>query len=209
MYHDPLVTRVGVPDWLVPVGPCVPPLGVGTIDLPDFSDSDGEDSDADDEDAGGSVQHPSECGTFLRNASRRLPAVAAWHGAVPCAAVRAALEADAKLLVRAATASTFWLEAADAPRCLLESFARSVLDFHAPRCMHATAHEQLRGVEWWVQARASDGAQPSLGLHWDADEKHKAEVGEPEPAPGPEPEPKPEPTPRGRTTPTSKRKPTP
>ena len=107
MYHDPLVTRVGVPDWLVPVGPCVPPLGVGTIDLPDFSDSDGEDSDADDEDAGGSVQHPSECGTFLRNASRRLPAVAAWHGAVPCAAVRAALEADAKLLVRAATASTF------------------------------------------------------------------------------------------------------
>ena len=36
----------------------------------------------------------------------------------------------------------------------------------------------ISGVEWWVQARASDGAQPSLGLHWDSDEEHKAEVGE-------------------------------
>ena len=166
MFHDPLVTRMGVPDWLVPRAP---PASVGTIDMPDFSDSDS--GDEDDGPVHASIGSPH--GTFLRNASRASPAVAAWHGAVPSPAVRAALETDAKLLVKAATASTFWLEAGDAPRCLLESFAHSVLDFHAPRCKHAAA---VRGVVWWVQARASDGAQPSLGLHWDADEKHKAEV---------------------------------
>ena len=169
MYHDPLVTRVGVPAWLVPT-PLAMPLAasdvvrVGALDLSDFSDADGEDDEGDSDCEGGAPQ-----GTFIRNHARSGAAVQAWHDCVPSAADRDALAADAANLVLKVGARTFWLDDETTPHCALEVFALAVRDFHAPRCVDATGQPlRICGVEWWVQARESDGMQPSLGLHWDA-----------------------------------------
>ena len=174
MYHDPLVTRRALPDWLVSMPKRhAPPSPVGHCELRPFeADLSSGDEDSDAEDA--ACRSGARLGTYIRNSSRHGPAVSAWHGMITSQAHLEALASDAALLVQEAPASTFWLNGGSPPRCSLEALARSVYDFHSPRCGNAP----LSGAEWWVQVRSSDGGQPSLGLHWDADEEHKNEVGE-------------------------------
>ena len=113
------------------------------------------------------TSHPSLHGPFLRNAARGGVCASAWHGVIPDATHRAALELDAHSIV----GHTFWVGAADSPTCSLERFAVDVLRFHAANT------PGVHGAEWWVQVRRSNGT-PTIPLHWDSDEEHKATSGE-------------------------------
>ena len=176
MYHDPLVTRVALPEFLVP-----PKFRTGKLaaDAPQtqlapkqpvpeaaplvsaFATAQSNEVWSD-----GDPSSSSSAAAFLRTAPRAF-AVQAWHDAVPCAADRSAFAEDATWLVGAAGSETFWVDAAtrisDA-RCTLERLALSVLHFHAARdAMHTpTAAPQRRftGAEWWVQVRRSNGPKP-------------------------------------------------
>ena len=125
------------------------------------------DEECDEDDERHRTSHPSLHGPFLRNAARGGACAAAWHGVVPDAAHRAALEVDAHSIV----GHTFWVGASDSPRCSLERFALGVLRFHA------ASTPGVHGAEWWVQVRRSNGT-PTIPLHWDSDEEHKAASGE-------------------------------
>ncbi|CAK0816579.1 unnamed protein product, partial [Prorocentrum cordatum] len=69
---------------------------------------------------------------------------------------------------------TFWVDAGAEPSCSLERLALGVLGFHTARC---PGEPRACGAEWWVQVRSS-GGMPTIPLHWDSDEEHKATSGE-------------------------------
>ena len=144
---------------------------IGEIFTDDLSEE--EHSDDGDEDEPLRTAPPSAHGPMLRNSSRgNHPCVAAWHDVIASAEHRAALFNDADSIV----GETFWIDDHEEPRCSLERFALDVLHFHRARAApHHAA--QLHGVEWWVQVRRSDGT-PTIRLHWDSDEEHKATSGE-------------------------------
>ena len=109
---------------------------------------------------------------MLRNGARHGPCVAAWHDVIPNRAHRDALEVDAESIVGA----TFWIEPTDVPACSLERLALDVLKFHTTNGVSGDPSDVI-GAEWWVQVRRSDGT-PTIPLHWDSDEEHKATAGE-------------------------------
>ena len=141
-------------------------------------------------------------GEYLRTSPRPGPPVRAWHGVIPRAADRAALQADAIALLQPRPGGavgqdrTFWIdyfqghssrmgEEVRRTRCSLERLALDVLEFHTRadgsveggHAADGDAPHRVRGVEWWVQVR-TPGGQPSLNLHFDADEEHKNHAGE-------------------------------
>jgi hypothetical protein len=144
---------------------CPPPRhdATGAVSTTDLSDEDDDETPL-------RTAPPSPYGSLLRNAPRHGPSVAAWHGAIPLESHRNALEADASKLV----GKTFWVGAGDRPTCSLERLALGVLRFHVARW---TGEPHVLGAEWWVQVRRSDGT-PTIPLHWDSDEEHKATSGE-------------------------------
>jgi hypothetical protein len=139
---------------------------VGALHMTDLSD---EEVDEGDEPLRSAA--PSAHGPFLRNAARSGPCVAAWHDAIPNESHRAALQQDAEQLV----GQTFWMSAEDSPTCALERMALGVLHFHSARA--PSSEPRPSGCEWWVQVRRSSGT-PTIRLHWDSDEEHKATAGE-------------------------------
>jgi hypothetical protein len=144
-------------------------------------------------------------GEYLRTSPRPGAPVRAWHGVIPSPLHRAALQADAiSLLCRRAhndkdgpvgENTTFWIDYFEGQtshlneklrrsRCSLERLALDVLAFHmrtdgsvdGGHVADGDAPHRVRGVEWWVQVR-TEGGQPSLNLHFDADEEHKNHTG--------------------------------
>ena len=118
---------------------------------------------------------------------------------IPVEAHRNALQADVIALLSPTgkedgLEKTFWIDYFEGQtsrlneevmrtRCSLERLALAVLQFHtrADGTVEGVVNERddkphrVFGVEWWVQAR-SQGGQPSLDLHFDADEEHKNHV---------------------------------
>lgn len=48
---------------------------------------------------------------------------------------------------------TFWIGAAEQPRCLLEAFAKNVFQHHVA---NSTYDVSISGAEWWVQVKSCD-----------------------------------------------------
>lgn len=178
MYHDPLVTRTALPNWLVPIKwrRHDPVADSTTATVSACASAQSKGSGDDNETA------------FLRSANR--PAmVSVWHGAIPSPTERNNLAADAIWLVDSVGSETFWVDAStpmSGARCTLERFALAVLRFHAGRDAAADDSSgsanarpcRFTGAEWWVQARRSDGPRPGIGFHWDSDEGHASSTGE-------------------------------
>ena len=143
------------------------PDAIGPLDIAELSEEE------DDEDGVGPLRtaSPSPHGSFLRNAARSGACVAVWHGAIPLQSAWRALEEDAAHVV----AQTFWIDKDAVPRCSLERVALGILRFHAARL--PSASPPCLGAEFWVQVRSSGGS-PTIALHWDSDETHKASSGE-------------------------------
>ena len=64
---------------------------------------------------------------------------------------------------------SFWIAPGDAPRCLLEQLAVSILRAHLEPI--GLANLECACGEWWVQHRRGD---ESIQLHFDADETLKS-----------------------------------
>ena len=143
------------------------PDAIGPLDTAELSEEE------DDEDGDGPLRtaSPSPHGSLLRNAARSGACVAVWHGAIPLQSTWRALEEDAAHVV----AQTFWIDPDAVPRCSLERVALGILRFHAARL--PSASPPCLGAEFWVQVRSSGGS-PTIALHWDSDETHKASSGE-------------------------------
>ena len=124
---------------------------------------------------------------FIDHLIHSMQPLSALDDVVPSAEQRLLLEADAERLraisrQQAPNHQTFWLdffsgqtstagEIEERTRCTFERLALSVMHHHAPSDGCLGPGRQVRGVEWWVQARSSSGShEPSMGLHFDSDE---------------------------------------
>ena len=124
----------------------------------------------------------------------QLQPLSALDDVVPNAAQRALLEADAEKLraimrQRGPGHQTFWLdffagqtsfpgELPERTRCTFERLALAVMRHHTPADGCLGPGRQVRGVEWWVQARCSSGShEPSMAFHFDSDEELKGAEG--------------------------------
>ena len=69
--------------------------------------------------------------------------------------------------------NTHFIRASDAPRCLLESFALDIFQFHT-RNLKKTFDPEKSGSEWWCQVVDSSS---TIGFHWDRDYGKEDEEG--------------------------------
>ena len=90
------------------------------------------------------------------------PAAAAAHVVLVADCART-MTARAKGESGLSEGETFFVRAADAPRCGLEALARSVFDYHTAG---ATFDPERSGAEWWTQVI---DAEDDIGFHWDQD----------------------------------------
>ena len=91
-----------------------------------------------------------------------------------------------------ALGGTFWVGAADPPRCTMERLAKSIMSFHCERIGRAPGSydPSTSGAEWWCQIRPhlneGEGAEEggdggdkhahNIGFHFDKDEWEMAEA---------------------------------
>lgn len=63
---------------------------------------------------------------------------------------------------------TFWIGAADEPRCALEALALEIFRAHAGSSPFAA--DAKSGAEWWAQVKttaSADEAEREVSFHWD------------------------------------------